>query len=102
MQNDYRTITSLDAEIIAISNDDLSQAQYAVDALGLEFPILSNPSAHVIEAYGVFNLHNNGYAAPATFVIDKQGNIRWEYIGRTSYTDRPSNSQVIEQLEKLS
>ena len=102
MQKDYDTITGLDAEIIAISNDDLSQAQYAVDALGLEFPILSNPSADVIEAYGVFNLHNNGYAAPATFVIDKQGSIRWEYIGRTSYTDRPSNAQIIQQLRELS
>ena len=102
MQKEYSTITELDAEIIAISNDDLSRAQYAVDALGLQFPILSNPSADVIEAYGVFNLHNNGYAAPATFIVDKLGNIRWEYIGRTSYTDRPSNAQIIEQLRNLS
>ena len=102
MQKDYSTITDLDAEIIAISNDKLDRAQYAVDALGLEFPILSNPSADVIEAYGVYNLHNNGYAAPATFLIDKQGNIRWTYIGRTSYTDRPSNAQIIKRLQELS
>ena len=102
MQEDYDTITGLDTEIIAISTDKLTRAEYAVEALGLEFPILSNPDADVIEAYGVFDLHNNGYAAPATFVVDKQGNIRWEYIGYDSYYDRPDNEEIIAQLQQLS
>ena len=102
MQEDYDTITALDTEILAISNDKLDRAEHAVKALGLEFPILSNPDADVIEAYGVFDLHHNGYAAPATFVVDKQGNIRWEYIGYDSYYDRPDNEEVIAQLRNLS
>jgi peroxiredoxin len=102
LQKDYDTITGADTEIIAISADRLTRAEYAVEALGLEFPILSNPDAGVIKAYGLFDLHNNSYAAPATFVVDRQGNTRWEYIGYDSYYDRPDNEGIIAQLQRLS
>ena len=37
---------------------------------------------------------------PATFLIDKQGILRWMYIGKRN-SDRPSLDSIIEQLEKL-
>jgi peroxiredoxin len=63
LQEDYGAISGLGAEILAISTDDLSQAQYAVDAIGLEFPILSDQDAMVIEEYGVLA---SGISRPAT------------------------------------
>ncbi len=87
---------------MAVSIDSLRGAQRAIEAVGLEFQVLSDPDANVVDAYGVWNLFQNELPAPATFIIDKQGNIRWEYIGRTSATDRADNDEIIAQLQQLS
>ena len=87
---------------MAVSIDSLRGAQRAIEAIGLEFQVLSDPDANVVDAYGVWNLFQNELPAPATFIIDKQGNIRWEYIGRTSATDRADNDEIIAQLQQLS
>ena len=89
----------MNAEILAISVDDLSQASYAVQQLGLEFPILYDPQAEVVEAYGVFNA-SAGYATPSTFIIDTDGVVRWEFVGSASH--RTPSSEIIAQLQKLS
>ena len=83
-----------------MSTDALSGAERAVDYLDLGFPILFDPEHGVVQGYGVYDLLNDGYATPSTFVIDKNGNIRWQYIGR-NYRDRPSNQQIIAQLEAI-
>ena len=54
----------------------------------------------MIESYGVYDTLNDGYATPSVFVIDKGGDVRWKYIGR-HYNDRPTNEQIIVQLEAL-
>ena len=82
--------------------DSLRGAQRAIEAVGLEFQVLSDPDADVIREYGVWNLFNNELPAPATFIIDKEGVIQWEYIGRTSATDRADNDEIIAQLQQLS
>lgn len=69
--------------------------------MGLEFQVLYDPEANVVKAYGVFNLHGNDLPTPSAFIIDTEGNIRWEYIGKTASSDRPPNDQIIAQLKKL-
>ncbi len=83
-----------------MSNDQLSGAERAIDHLDLGFPVLFDPEAGVIESYGVYDTLNDGYATPSVFVIDKSGNVRWKYIGR-HYNDRPTNEEIITQLEAL-
>lgn len=102
LQEDYETFSALDTEILAVSVDSLKGAQRAIEAIGLEFQVLSDPEAEVVGAYGVFNLFKNELPAPATFIIDQQGVIRWEYIGKTSASDRPGNDEIIAQLQRLS
>jgi peroxiredoxin len=89
----------LNAELLAVSIDDLSQAAHAVEQLGLEFPILYDESGDVVKSYGVFN-EPNGYAKPSTFIIDTEGVVRWEFIGSTNH--RTSTRDIIKQLELLS
>jgi peroxiredoxin len=86
--------------VLAVSNDQLSGAERAIDYLDLGFPVLFDPEAGVIESYGVYDTLNDGYATPSVFVIDKGGDVRWKYIGR-HYNDRPTNEQIIVQLEAL-
>ena len=100
MREDYDTIRGLEAEVLAVSTDDLSGAEYAIDRLDLGFPILFDPEAEVVREYGVYNLLRDGYATPSTFIIDKNGKVRWKYIGQR-YNDRPTNQQIIAQLEAL-
>ncbi len=87
---------------MAVSVDSLRGAQRAIESIGLEFQVLSDPDADVVEAYGVWNLFQNELPAPSTFIIDKEGVIQWEYIGSTSATDRADNEDIIAQLQQLS
>ena len=85
-----------------MSVDTLDGAQRAIESIGLEFQVLSDPDAVAVKAYGVWNLFQNELPAPSTFIIDKEGVIRWEYIGKTSASDRPDNDEIIAQLQRLS
>ncbi|MCH7606595.1 MAG: peroxiredoxin family protein [Chloroflexi bacterium] len=100
MQRNYQEIQDLQAEILAVSVDDLSEAAYIVEEIGLRFPVLYNPDADVVRQYGVYDLLGDGLATPATFVIDRQGNVHWKYVGRT-ISDHPSSQQIISKLKEL-
>ena len=100
LQDRYESFESLDAEILAISVDRLDQAGYVVDRLGVTFPILYDPEAEVVRRYGVYDLLGDKVAAPSVFVIDKEGSIRWRYIGR-SIIDRPTVTHIVERLEAI-
>ena len=100
LQDRYESFESLDAEIVAISVDRLDGAGYVVDRLGVTFPILYDPEAEVVRRYGVYDLLGDELAAPSVFVIDKEGSIRWRYIGR-SIIDRPSMTHIVERLKAV-
>ena len=99
LQEDYETITGLDAEILAVSVDDLSSAARVVDFLGVEFEILSDAGAETIRDYGIY-IERTMLPAPSTFIVDKMGNIRWQFIGN-DLRDRPANEEIIAQLRAL-
>lgn len=100
LREDYEAIRGLGAEVLAVSTDDLRGAEQAVERLDVGFPILFDPDAEVVRRYGVYDLLRDRLATPSVFIIDKGGNVRWKYIGR-NYRDRPSNRQIIAQLEAL-
>jgi peroxiredoxin len=91
----------LDAEVLAVSTDDLRGAESVVERLGLEFPILYDSEATVVREYGVYNLNHDSLATPSAFVIDKSGEIRWKHIGEGRY-DHATNQQIIDALLELS
>ena len=70
-----------------------------MEQLGLSFPVLYDESGDVVRSYGVFT-ESAGYARPSTFIIDRDGAIRWEFIGSASH--RTPTRDIIEQLEQLS
>lgn len=82
--------------------DSLRGAQRAIESIGLEFQVLSDPDAEVVSDYGVWNLFQNELPAPSTFIIDTEGVIQWEYIGKNALSDRADNADIIAQLEQLS
>ena len=83
--------------MLAVSVDDLRGAQEIADQVGIPFPILYDPSADTPRAYDVYDLLGDRRAAPATFVVDRDGVIQWKYVGRF-IGDRPSVREVLRQL----
>lgn len=98
MQRIYDEIAGRGAEVLAVSMDNLSGAESLARRVGIDFPVLytSNDSA-VPRAYNVFNRLNDGLATPSVFIIDADGRIVWQKVGR-SKTDRVSGSTVLRNL----
>ena len=83
--------------MLAVSVDDLRGAETIAGDLSIPFPILYDPPAETPRAYGVYDLLGDSRAAPATFVVDSDGVVRWKYVGRF-IGDRPSAREVLKQL----
>lgn len=67
---------------------------------GIAFPILIDADRSVIKRYGVYHLIGVdalNIARPAVFVIDTQGVVRWQHVGRHQ-ADRPSIAQIEDAL----
>jgi len=54
----------------------------------------------VIDRYGILNPDGKGWPHPATYVIDSQGVVRWEFI-EVDYRKRPTNEQILQALRKI-
>lgn len=86
--------------MLAISVDNLDAAGQVVEELGIPFPVLYDTSRNVPRLYMVYNLLGDKLAAPATFILDKDGVIAWKYVGQV-IGDRASTDDIISQLEAL-
>ncbi len=67
--------------------------------LSITYPILSDSARRFILEYGVLHPQEN-IARPSLFVIDREGAIRWQYVG-TSAPDRPPIEIVLQQLRAI-
>jgi peroxiredoxin len=68
---------------------------------GAKFQILSDVGHKVIDTYGILNANEHGgIAHPSTFVLDKEGHIRYLYVGKYP-TDRPPDDTILEELKKI-
>lgn len=85
--------------LAAISVDDPADSRALAGKLGLPFPLLSDPEARVIAAYGVL-MRDQVLAVPATFVVRPDRTIAWQYVG-DAVPDRPPLDVVREEVERL-
>ena len=61
------------------------------------FVFLSDPGHRVTDRYGLLNPEGCGWPGPTTFVIDRQGIVRWKFV-EEDYRVRASNEQILEAL----
>jgi peroxiredoxin len=97
-------------QLIALSSDDPSDLQRMVDrvaqendGLVIDYTLLSDPRAAVINRYGLFNQDDpRGRAIPhpTTYVIDMQGVVRWK-MTEVNYRIRPKNEDILAALNEL-
>ena len=98
LQQVYTDSQDLDAEILGISMDTITETSILAKTLGVTYKLLSDPNGKVAKEYGVYNLLGDGLATPAIFVINDSKTIDWNYVGK-SVGDRPDTSDIIKRLE---
>jgi peroxiredoxin len=102
LAEDYNKIKEAGADLIAISADTQDYAWSMGLTTGAKFQILSDSDHKVIESFGVLNAkEHNGIAHPSIFIIDKDGRIRYMYVGKDP-GDRPEDGTILEEVKKLS
>ena len=81
LRDRYTALVSDDSVVLSVSCDSLFTLKSFAEAEGLTHPMLSDfwPHGTVAQAYGVF-IDSFGMAMRATFVIDKEGVVRWSVV----------------------
>ncbi|MBV9022930.1 MAG: peroxiredoxin [Streptomycetaceae bacterium] len=89
-----------DVQLLAVSNDSPFTLRIFAEQEGLEYPLLSDfwPHGEISRAYGVFD-EQKGCAVRGTFVIDKEGVVRWTVINALS--EARDLNEYVKALEQL-
>jgi peroxiredoxin len=101
----FDSFNSMNAQVLGVSVDGIFAQKAFSDANNLNFPLLSDFNRETVEAYGVA-LPNfagmEGYTASerAVFVIDKNGVIRFKWIGENPGVE-PDYDEVQRQVDAL-
>lgn len=83
-----------------VANDDPDRLAALARDKGLEFPVLPDPGAETIRAYGVLNEANGSIAHPTALVIDRQGIVRFVRVDE-NYRRRPEPEELLDALRGL-
>jgi mycoredoxin-dependent peroxiredoxin len=88
---------TFDTEVLAISTDPVYALRAFADQDGLNFPLLSDfwPHGAVAQAYDVFD-EKRGSARRSSYVIDRQGLVRWSV-----HNANPDGRDLSEHLRQL-
>lgn len=78
--------------------DSFAANKRFAEDIGVKFPLLSDWKRKAVKDYGIYN-EDSGYAARATFVVDKEGKIQHIELGRTAI-DPTGAYQVCDLLQK--
>ncbi len=108
MRDRLEAIENRGAQLLAVDPHEAWSARYLLKEVGLQetdvsYPLLTD-GAHLVSAmYGVafqMRIHTEWSNRPATFIIDRQGILRYARRGET-FGDRPTPDEILEQLKKL-
>ena len=94
-------------ELLAVSVDgeadtQKTMARISADGMQADFQFLSDADHAVIARYGILNPNAGSrfIPHPATYVIDRDGVVRWRDI-ETDYKIRPANASIVAAVAAL-
>jgi mycoredoxin-dependent peroxiredoxin len=84
MRDEFPEVTRDDVELLTVSVDSVHSHRVWAESQNFGFELLSDfwPHGAVARAYGVFD-ENVGFAIRGTFIIDKNGVVRWKVVHPT-------------------
>jgi peroxiredoxin len=79
IRDELPTLGGDDVQVLAVSVDSVFALRAWSEQENYQFPLLSDfwPHGAVAESYGVFDAEK-GLATRGTFIIDRQGAVRWK------------------------
>jgi peroxiredoxin len=89
-----------DAQVLGISVDYTASNAAWAESLGIkELPLLSDyfPHGEVAQTYGV--LRKQGFTERATFIVDKEGIVRFKHI--YDIDELPTNEELFAALREI-
>ncbi|MBI3784664.1 MAG: redoxin domain-containing protein [Deltaproteobacteria bacterium] len=91
-----------DTDVVAVVVDPVERNALVIRELKLSFPILADSDRRVIRTYDLLHPEGGegGIARPATFVIDRDGIVRWRNL-TASFRLRPSPEEVVAAVAAL-
>ena len=105
----YKKFETRDAEVVVVfpvetTDDSRQHRALAVTAKNqldtppekIPFPIVLDVELKAVDQLGI----RKDLSKPATYIIDKQGQVRFAYVGE-SLADRPSVKALLDQLDSL-
>lgn len=100
MRDDLASFQNDNVELLALSCDSMFTQRIWAEKEGYKFPVLADfwPHGAVAQAYGIFD-DARGCALRGTFVIDKEGIIRWSVVNGLG--DARSNDEYKAALAAL-
>lgn len=78
LNENYAEFKNRGIEVLLITSTDERQSQIVVRDLGLQIPLLSDPSCYVFRRYNVGQAL--GAPLPAQFVLDKEGKLCYRHL----------------------
>src|SRR5215831_911022 len=100
------TLEDMEGQIITVSVDSHEDSKKFAKMMQVrfegefDFPLLEDRDHKVINRYGIFNPDGRGWPHPATYIIDPQGVVRWQFI-EVDYKKRASNELIRRELAKI-
>jgi mycoredoxin-dependent peroxiredoxin len=81
LRDEGQALSNDSAQVLAVSCDSTAALRVFSDQQAVTYPLLSDfwPHGEVSRKYEVF-VEDRGIAMRATFVIDKQGMVRWSVV----------------------
>ena len=81
LRDDFPEVSGDDVELLTVSVDSFFTHRAWADAENFQFSLLADfwPHGAVAREYGVFDA-DRGLAIRGTFVIDKEGIVRWKVV----------------------
>ena len=81
LRDDLARFQNENVQLLAISCDSMFTQRIFAEQEGYKFPVLADfwPHGAAAKAYGIFN-EELGCAMRGTFIIDKEGILRWQVI----------------------
>jgi peroxiredoxin len=97
------------AQIVAVDPHESHRVRHMLRSVvyraeELTYPILADPGHTVSATYSVafhMNIHTEWSNRPVTFILDKEGVIRYERRGKM-FSDRPKPEELLQELDRLS
>lgn len=97
LEKDLSRFEALNTQVLGISVDSLPANKAFAEKLGVKsFPLLSDLKKEVAQKYGV--LRQEGFSERCTFLIDKQGIIRWKQV-QAKTSDQRNNDDLIAAIK---